>query len=814
MAAAFSLGNGAGIGAFGSLSAGVVITLPIGIQTIDVIGIEPQGLTKTTTQVEIEPGKTNTFEVTLPPSGNNFTDPEIRSIQLEINTDGPQLTIRGDRFTDNSTGTPQIQFRNPDNSFMTVNPNSVSNQQLRVTVPQGVVFGLAQVSVLRPEMQQNVVNSSLQRQTVTVESQSVHLRNALGNPDEYVFAALGNPNQVAVLNASNSDLIARIPIQNSNSHSRSVAVTSDLTRAYVSLRPYPGGEGSIAVIDTQTLQEVDTLTEEKLRQDIEKLKNEIEELRQQPKPNYQAIQKLDNELFKLVLKLPEETTGKITPIELPPGASPFWVVSDPNDHYLYVSEENATNHISQIYVIDIRPQSPTYHQLVQTIAIDNDEISGLRGLAISSDGERLYAAAPDRKLYGGGDGEGQIIVINIDPSDQPSKPNNNPRHWREVIAEIPSLGVEPYGITAGVNPNQITFTNRLTDGRGTGSNNIGGFGVINITKNDPLRFRYDVQPFSLNLGTNNDYFDVNNGVGIAILPAKTLDNQPYDYAFVTGMNLALSDADANLDTPERNQLDPLRPAGGNIGLIRDPFGDAELIAATRPIPLGFPDNLVLSPDGSRLFAGYRGSDSVFVFDVQAMMDTLTTYSSTDFTRRPIDDLFSFGQQTQQDRENDLKIDVNADYTRINPNTEEPYIFEPDPNAPIMGDPAIYPVFGVPKNSENGPIATGGNPQGLAVQDNWLQLVSPVFNSEGDRTPNFEWTYRDDIDADDIEEVKLYVSVLPEGQGLLPKDNPVDRQGGLINLTTILRYAGDVHPNRILTATWKNGQWKLSIGVYS
>src|SRR5207244_12054394 len=62
------------------------------------------------------------------------------------------------------------------------------------------------------------------------------------------------------------------------------------------------------------------------------------------------------------------------------------------------------------------------------------------------------------------------------------------------------------------------------------------------------------------------------------------------------------------------------PAGGNIGIIKDPLTpNARLVAATRPIPYAFPDNLVRSNGGKFLYAAYRGTAAVFAFDVDKML---------------------------------------------------------------------------------------------------------------------------------------------------------------------------------------------------
>jgi hypothetical protein len=210
--------------------------------------------------------------------------------------------------------------------------------------------------------------------------------------------------------------------------------------------------------------------------------------------------------------------------------------------------------------------------------------TGLRGLAISNDGRFLYATAPEKPSRYPKDG--QIIIIDLSPNPQKLRE----KKW-SLITAISSGGQEPYTITTTTDPKKILFTNKETDAK--------GFGVLTINNNDPQNFSASVKNFALNLGKDNDYFDVNNGVGIAFLPGVPGSNHPEDYAFVTGANIPNTvtivkkgfDVSLNLRR-DQDQLDPVRPAGGNIGIIRDPLGNAKLIAATRPIPLSFPDNLV------------------------------------------------------------------------------------------------------------------------------------------------------------------------------------------------------------------------------
>jgi hypothetical protein len=83
------------------------------------------------------------------------------------------------------------------------------------------------------------------------------------------------------------------------------------------------------------------------------------------------------------------------------------------------------------------------------------------------------------------------------------------------------------------------------------------------------------------------------------------------YAFVTGFNRFIQ---GNTQHDPDFGFGP--PAGGNVGIIKDPFGaQPKLVAGTRMIPFGYPDNVVVSADGKLLTAAYPGVNGVFVFDV-------------------------------------------------------------------------------------------------------------------------------------------------------------------------------------------------------
>ncbi|MCC3440211.1 hypothetical protein [Microcoleus sp. PH2017_05_CCC_O_A] len=247
------------------------------------------------------------------------------------------------------------------------------------------------------------------------------------------------------------------------------------------------------------------------------------------------------------------------------------------------------------------PFSPTYHQVTQTIPVGTAP-SGLRQIALSSDGKKLFVTAPNGA-------NSKIYAVNIDPKDRPISPGANPKKWNQLIGTVTAdEGVE--GLAATVDPLKMTFTNSGKDSK--------GFGVLDITNNDPVSFAATTRYTNLGLGSTFDYFDVNEGVSVTVLPDAS-------YAFVVGRN-----ADTKFFGQEIPSIDGDPRAGSNIGIIKNPLTNPQLVAATRPIPDGFATDLALSSDSKFLYASYPNlsgaNGKVYVFDVEEFVKTLTNPS--------------------------------------------------------------------------------------------------------------------------------------------------------------------------------------------
>src|SRR5262249_19494158 len=134
----------------------------------------------------------------------------------------------------------------------------------------------------------------------------------------------------------------------------------------------------------------------------------------------------------------------------------------------------------------------------------------------------------------------------------------------------------------------------------------------------------------LNLGLSTDTFDVNNGIGVAVTPDGA-------WAFVTGFDQFVP----GIPTHDPNSAPFTR--GGNIGINKAPLGihgPPQLVAGTVMVPNSFPDNLVLSPDGTQLLAAYRqGLDhGIYVYDVAKLIQTVQNASPATLATTPLDQL--------------------------------------------------------------------------------------------------------------------------------------------------------------------------------
>ncbi len=702
-AAVANLGGGAAVGSLFAALQGILMTLTFGTHAIEVLQVPPEGpVISTVTNVLVEPGGVNTFETLIPnylnTSATSPADPPLLStLRFELVTDPatgkltPYIAITGDNLTaDNGVlfpGLPGVKGTQVSDLFAIFHQGDAAND---VRVNPDLALSVVDPSgsgTLYFKVPQSVALGGAE---ISVgRKQLIQTANAYGigyqavervsvpalfekQQGQFLVGASG-PNAV-VVNAATNQILATIPLLGSSSgFTNTREVALDPTNG-VGYVTYRF-DNRVGVFDLIALQQIDA----------------------------------------------NPGTAAIDAIILPTGAQAFMAVAAPSGEYLYVSDEAQ----GKVYVVDTRGSSADYLKVVQTIDIPGI-LGGLRGLDITADGHTLFVAGaaasynkPKLPLpVGASPG---VFAINVNVADRPATGQPNTRKWHEVIwrtgtAEADWPGYEPYGVTASSDPNKVGFTSYQNDPK--------GFGAITITNADPTAFAATVKYGELTLGSAVDAFDVNNAKSVVF-------SDDLQYAFVVGFNRFQQ------DIPSRDPNMGIRPAaGGNIGVIQDPFGAPLLVAATRMAPLSFPDSVVVSGHGRFLSGAYQGIGGLFVYDLDVIEQTLSS-GGGQLATKSLDDI-------------NPAVIVRASYFEISKD-----------------------VFGSGGGS-SGPIGIPGI-RGLASldYDQFLTLKTPIGPysdgpSPGTLTrPQFTW----ESDASTTWTYKIYLSTYPAGQGLFPTDTP-------------------------------------------
>lgn len=471
------------------------ISVSFDISSVDIIQVPRVGLPEiTTVGVEINSEGIGIFEVTLNEiipntEANPFESPVIEKVKFQYLDSEPILILEGSNFLLDSSASNSdiiigkkgtkiedltVKFQvgeeiyegeiideNPDPNLYSNYPYLGDNQYvLQVKPTNKIPLGIADI-ILTREQEEQVGDKQTDIEIIAYDSEEFNFTADV----EHGFGTLPLEDNIAVFDATNPEevvdntssedlLLARIPVgavgvnQYYNTP-RNIALTSDAYRGYITLE----NAGSIALIDTISLQQVDVLP---------------------------------------------ETEDVVETIALPTGAKPYDIIINSDDTYAYISDKQQ----GLIYVLDININSSTYHQVLQTISLSTVNF-GLRNLAINSDGTRLFATAPNKKA----NELSQIFVINIDSENKPDDISNNLDYWHEQIAVI-EADDKVEGITTTSDPNKMLFTNRNNESK--------GIGILTITDNDVLTFEAETNYISLGLGSTADYFDVNEAISIVL----------------------------------------------------------------------------------------------------------------------------------------------------------------------------------------------------------------------------------------------------------------------------------------------------------
>jgi len=551
---------------------------------------------------------TNQVQATVNPNfasgGRVLYSPTITGVQLNFPTpDRPQLVIDGTDFTSANTTTevvfalgaidpanpavpdPNTPLTQPRDVRVT-NFVSVSSTEITVDVPDTVPLGLASIFVGRRPINQNPRNTTnfkgaagralaatyLRSNQVVVPPPQNRLLAFVVSSSDLTVKVFDTGNSGDMRNATFLKSIQLTAPTGSFPFIRYVAATNDGTRAYVT-----STVNGIAVIDAETLTQLD------------------------------ADPYLTN-----------STIAAATPAVdwIPfPGQEAQDIVIDPTDSYAFVADQSGASGVGSIYVLDIRPNSPTFDTFLPSHISIPGAIYGLRGLAITPDGNTLYATAPATgydSLYGP-DTQGQLVAVDIRDPD--------PTKWAVTGNSQNTGGSYPFGVTTAATnpgtPDRVLVANMVPDGKGLAA------------------FSGGVSYTAMELGPVGDSFDVDNAQNVVFLPASESGRQT-DYAFVTGYNIPAGPDLPSHDHGER-YLSPYA-AGSNIGIVADPFGNGKLVAATIPVPLGWPQGLALTPDGRYLYVSYVFGGGLRIYDVQKMLNLIESTPSNTLGIRAVDDL--------------------------------------------------------------------------------------------------------------------------------------------------------------------------------
>ncbi len=486
------------------------------------------------------------------PSPDGFPNVQEQDIQVRIVVGAADILDDAGNVTN---GLKDIVITGNDLSLVDNGPR----QSLKFKLPSTVPAGLTQMIVARPVQVRTGTNR------FNLEHRVSRPFSVTTDP-RYSFAAATQAGSVVVVGRDTAGTLAKtaeIRLQPAGARPLATMMTGDLSRVYVTLAEL----NAIAVLDAVTLSQLDADGDASVNSD--------------------GI-----------------GDGLLDIIRLPQGASVDRMVLDKQDAYLYVADP----HHAAVYVVDVRPSSSTFNQVVRAIPVGPAPY-GLRSMAITADGGTLMAAAPGYPMFREYKGSGHVLLIDLVPDNFPvgvtetgetiyeHRPN-----WSQT-GQI-EVGPEPFGLTATDDPDVVLMSDRRNEGAG----------YIVLRRQDDGK--WIPRSIKTQLGANVpigeyaqfDPLDVDNTSAIELIPGRV------DYGFITGFS----------------SYDFSR--GGNIGVIYNPLGlktidgkpteydgKPALIAATQQIEIGLPDNLTVAADGRTLLVAFQGKKEIVAYDIPSII---------------------------------------------------------------------------------------------------------------------------------------------------------------------------------------------------
>ena len=268
--------------------------------------------------------------------------------------------------------------------------------------------------------------------------------------------------------------------------------------------------------------------------------------------------------------------------------------------------------------MDIRPGSAKYGE---TVSLKNTGIEtspyGVGGMMVGPDGKTLVVAVPEYKndfgVAGGSDKRGNILVFNLTTLNTNTGAIDAP-----IIATLPSdgrSGKAPRTITATKDANRFLISNISDYNK--------GLSTLVLTRDADGKVKSaEMSVIDLSQPTNNIYIDRLDIQRAQSAVLVTVDGVEYaivsddNYHFLDPYWKAMYEAPSFLFTPSGPPIAVGGSAsakkvavGGKLGIIKDPFGNAQFLGATLPLDGYGIINLGVSEDGKVLIGQLKGGYS-------------------------------------------------------------------------------------------------------------------------------------------------------------------------------------------------------------
>jgi hypothetical protein len=279
--------------------------------------------------------------------------PAVRQAELEfVEGDKPAISLRGSNFLNDFEGEVGSEFDDLIGKFYVgdvvyegeVLPDlsrELGENEFEIAIEIPIAVPLGEADIVLSRRQKKRVGPG-ENDVEEIELDSEEKFRLLPTCEELVLVSQRSADAISVVDmlhpksviedSSSADLLrAKISVGTAGVTDRpgELAATGNGTRAYVPLED----SGQVALVDLMVLRQVDADAE----------------------------------------------TPEVEPIPLPEGATPVAVVIDSDDEYAYVADKNG----GRIYVLDVNPESDSYHEVVKTIALElNNDSAELRQMAI------------------------------------------------------------------------------------------------------------------------------------------------------------------------------------------------------------------------------------------------------------------------------------------------------------------------------------------------------------------------------------------------------------------------------------------------